>query len=188
MGRQSSQIKRVKLVEAADSLVYSQGFHGTTLADVAKAAGVPLGNVYYYFKTKDELGAAVIDRRADGYKVLIGEWDRQVDPKARIKAFLDYVVRQRDMLSRSGCPTGSLCQELRKEGGVLAEHAAILFRNMLGWLEIQFQAIGHGEDAADLALHLVSALQGVSLLTHTFQNPDLMLRECVRLKEWIETL
>ena len=47
--------KRTRLIEAADKLVQLQGFSQTTLADIAKKADVPLGNVYYYFKTKEEI-------------------------------------------------------------------------------------------------------------------------------------
>ena len=42
-------------------LLHEQGVQRTTLAEVAEHADVPAGNVYYYFKTKDELVAAVID-------------------------------------------------------------------------------------------------------------------------------
>ena len=37
-----------------------QGIEKTTLADIAQAADVPVGNIYYYFKTKDELVRAVV--------------------------------------------------------------------------------------------------------------------------------
>ena len=53
--------KRERLVESARALIHEQGVHPTTLAEVAKRADVPAGNVYYYFKTKDELVAAVLD-------------------------------------------------------------------------------------------------------------------------------
>lgn len=45
--------KRVLLLEAAKTLIHKQGYNLTTPADIAKAANVPLGNVYYYFKTKE---------------------------------------------------------------------------------------------------------------------------------------
>src|SRR5579883_46467 len=45
--------KRAELVRAAKQLLHAQGFQRTTLADVARVAKVPLGNVYYYFKTKE---------------------------------------------------------------------------------------------------------------------------------------
>ena len=47
-------------------LAYRDGFRESSLADIAKAAHVPVGNVYYYFKTKEELGEAVVERRLAG--------------------------------------------------------------------------------------------------------------------------
>ena len=49
--------KRERLVAAAVALAYEQGYRRTTLADIAEQSGVPLGNVYYYFRTKDEMMA-----------------------------------------------------------------------------------------------------------------------------------
>ena len=47
--------KRDRLIDAANDLIYQQTFNATTLADIAAKANVPLGNVYYYFKTKDDI-------------------------------------------------------------------------------------------------------------------------------------
>src|SRR6266481_1548351 len=55
--------KRAQLVSAAVSLAYQNGFGATSLADIAREAKVPLGNVYYYFKTKDEIGDAIVEWR-----------------------------------------------------------------------------------------------------------------------------
>jgi len=55
--------KRGRLIVAACDLFYRQGIAGTTLAHIAEAAEVPLGNVYYYFKTKDDIVAAVVEAR-----------------------------------------------------------------------------------------------------------------------------
>ena len=52
--------KRARLVAAACRVLHEQGVERTTLADIAKAAYVPVGNVYYYFKTKDQLVEAAI--------------------------------------------------------------------------------------------------------------------------------
>jgi AcrR family transcriptional regulator len=42
---------RTRLLKAAEKITYRQGFGSTALADIAKEARVPLGNIYYYFKT-----------------------------------------------------------------------------------------------------------------------------------------
>ena len=59
--RYTSAEKRAELVTAAKLLLHEQGLHRTTLADVASRADVPLGNIYYYFKTKDSLAEAVLE-------------------------------------------------------------------------------------------------------------------------------
>ena len=180
--------KRFRLLEAANKLVHAHGFNQTTLADIAQEAAVPVGNVYYYFKTKDDIGHALIEHRANFYGGLIAAWDKLPDPKRRIHALIGEVEGQREALASSGCPIGSLCQELHKDGGVLAEKSADLMGAILGWTEQQFRELGKGKESADLALHLVTVLQGASLLTHTFNQPDLLLRETARLREWVNAL
>jgi hypothetical protein len=39
-----------------------------------------------------------------------------------------------------------------------------------------------------LAVHLLSATQGVSVLAHTFRDASMVAEEAVRLKEWIRSL
>jgi AcrR family transcriptional regulator len=55
--------KRSRLVSAAVGLAYQNGFGATSLTDIAREAEVPLGNLYYYFKTKDEIGEAIVELR-----------------------------------------------------------------------------------------------------------------------------
>lgn len=181
-------IKRTRLIEAADKLIHQQGFNQTTLADIAQQAEVPLGNVYYYFKTKDAIGQALIEHRANFYRDLFASWDTLPDPKKRILALIQMVSDQREVLACSGCPIGSLCQELHKDGGPLAEKSATLLAAILTWAEQQFRLLDKDKESPDLALHLVSVLQGASLLTHAFNQPNLVTRETVRLKRWVNSL
>lgn len=179
---------RTRLIEAADRLVYQQGFNRTTLAHIAEKAKVPLGNVYYYFKTKEEIGQALIDHRSGFYGNLLRSWDGSPNPRQRILTFINTVADNREALAQSGCPIGSLCQELHKEGGPLADRAAGMFTAILGWLEEQFRLLGTDRESSSHALHLLSALQGASLLSNSFNDPRLMLREATRLKQWIDAL
>ena len=55
-------------------------------------------------------------------------------------------------------------------------------------MERQFRALGKSHQARSLAVHLLSATQGVSTLAHTFQNPALIDLEAARLKAWIRSL
>ncbi|NGM15802.1 TetR/AcrR family transcriptional regulator [Verrucosispora sp. WMMA2044] len=180
--------KRSRLVDAAVRLVHEQGFARTTLADIAGAAGVPLGNVYYYFKTKEAIGEALVAHHAGHYATLRGQWNQSGDARSRLAAFVQMTADNRAVLARSGCPVGTLCAELHKAGGPLAEQTGAIFTELLGWLEEQFRALGRDTDAADLALHLLSALQGVSLIAHSLDDPEYVDRETARLTGWIQTL
>jgi TetR/AcrR family transcriptional regulator, transcriptional repressor for nem operon len=77
--------KRGRLVAATRRVLHEQGVERTTLADIAQAADVPVGNVYYYFKTKDELVAAAIDDHAEDIQRTLASLDRHRSPKARRK-------------------------------------------------------------------------------------------------------
>ncbi|WP_117212031.1 TetR/AcrR family transcriptional regulator [Allorhizocola rhizosphaerae] len=180
--------KRDRLIHAAVRVVHEQGFGRTTLADIAATADVPLGNVYYYFKTKDALGAALVAEHAAHQEALQARWDEDPDPRARLKAFVRMTDGNRESLANFGCPIGTLCAELAKAGGPVADQASAIFTGLLAWLEVQFQALGCGADSRGLAIHLLSALQGVSLLAHSLNDPAYVTREAERLVAWLETL
>lgn len=180
--------KRIRLIEAAKVLIHQQGFNLTTLADIAQEADVPLGNVYYYFKTKEAIGIAVIERRSSEWSELLANWAQETDPLARLQSWMNQGLVDLEVIARYGCPIGGLCQELGKQGGPLADLAAKLLHDVLQWTEQQFREMGVTEKAADLALHLVSSMQGIYLMTHTFKDPKLAVRQTKMMQEWIEGL
>jgi TetR/AcrR family transcriptional regulator, transcriptional repressor for nem operon len=179
---------RKRLLQAAEKVTYRYGFGPTAIADIAKQARVPLGNVYYYFKTKDEIGDAIIDLRVSRFRKLLQELDKADSPKERLCGFVQIKINNREGLARSGCPVGTLCSELRKHGGAVAKKSTVLFAAALDWMETQFKALGKGVDSRWLAVHLLSATQGVSVLAHTFHDPEMIAIEAARLKEWIRAL
>ena len=177
-----------RLLYAAEKTTYRYGFGNTAIADIAKEARIPLGNVYYYFKTKEELGEAVVERRLAQFREFREEVDRLSSPQERLFAFVESIHGNREQLARGGCPLGGLCSELHKEGGALAKKSAALFTEPMGWLEEQFRAVGHEEDAQELSAHLFCAYQGMAVVAHAANDPDLVVMEVKRLKNWINTL
>ena len=179
---------RTRLLKAAEKTTYRYGFGSTAIADIAKEAGIPLGNVYYYFKTKNQIGDAIIELRVSRFRKLLRELDKAGSPGARLCAFVQIKINNREGLARNGCPVGTLCSELQKHGGPVAKKSAVLFAEALSWMETQFKALGKGADSRGLAVHLLSATQGVSLLAHTFHDPGLIEAEAARLMQWIRSL
>ncbi|MQY03782.1 TetR/AcrR family transcriptional regulator [Actinomadura macrotermitis] len=180
--------KRERLTAAAAEVLHRQGVERTTIADIAKAADVPVGNVYYYFKTKDELVQAALSEHAGHLARLVAELEQIPDPRERLKALVAAWISQRDIAARYGCPTGTLAVELdkRDEGGLDVEAGKVL-RLLLDWTEGQFRELGL-PDAADQAVTFVGAYQGMSLLASALRDPGIMTREGERLTRWLDTL
>jgi AcrR family transcriptional regulator len=185
--RQPVLDKRQRLVEGARLVLHRQGVEKTTLADIAQAADVPVGNVYYYFKTKDELVQAAIDAQAQDIETALASFDRHRTPKARLKAFVKLLTDQREVAARYGCPHGTLCSELSKRDHGLGEAGTKLMQLWIDWAEQQFRAMGR-RDARDVAVALIASYQGIMLLTNTFHQPELIIREARRLDRWIDSL
>src|SRR5579864_7763161 len=111
--------KKTRIVDTAVRLVHEQGFGRTSLADIARESGVPLGNLYYYFKTKEAIAEALIESKAAEAAAARAKWDEELEPRQRILAFIQATVETRESVSRRGCPVGSLCSELHKDPGPL---------------------------------------------------------------------
>src|ERR1700686_5272841 len=98
------------------------------------------------------------------------------------------VLENKDFLAERGCAVGTFCSELHKADCSVASRATEIFAQHLSWIESQFRALGKGKDSNGVAVHLLSALQGVSVLAHSFHDSGLVATETKRLKSWIQSL
>ncbi|MFD0354945.1 TetR/AcrR family transcriptional regulator [Streptomyces sp. NPDC127110] len=180
--------KRRRLAAAAAQVLHEQGVERTTLADIAQAAGVPVGNVYYYFKTKDDLVRAALSEQSSHLDGLTRRLDELPDPLERLKGLVAAWVAQRETAARRGCPTGTLAVELDKRpDGTLDAEAGAVIRRLLDWAGLQFRALDL-PDPEGLALTLVAGYQGMSLLANALREPEVMTREGARLTDWLDSL
>jgi TetR/AcrR family transcriptional regulator, transcriptional repressor for nem operon len=179
--------KRERLVESAATLFHERGVYRTTLAELAERADVPLGNVYYYFKTKDELVDAVLERRAAEVRETLDSFGQKRTPQARLKALPQQWNAMSELVARYGCPLGGLCSELGKSPGNLGGEPKALFGLVIEWAEAQFRQLGR-RDARDLAFSLLTRIQGAALLAQSFHDPDVLAREARLIDRWIDGL
>jgi AcrR family transcriptional regulator len=180
--------KRERLIAAACDLFYRQGIAGTTLAHIAEAADVPLGNMYYYFKTKDDIVAAVVEARTEEIRAATAALQRRYgSPKARLKALVGMLAESSEAIADHGCALGTLCSELANQPGRSPALTAPLMQTLLDWAEQQFHAMGR-RDARDLARELVIAYEGSAVLTNALAQPELMAQQARRMERWINAL
>ena len=184
---------RDQILDAATRLIHLQGYQSTSLDDVLTESGVGKGNFYYHFKSKEELGYAIIDRVTDGLirrtlEPLLG--DPSGDPVTQIHAFLDRVLEnQRDRNCVGGCPVGNLASELSDVHEGFRLRLAEIFsewRSRLTQVLIRGQELGRVDahrDPAVIAQFLLAALEGAILLTKVTKDISVMERCVEELKQ-----
>lgn len=79
-------IRQAAIVDAARDLFSRQGYHKTTMPEIAKAAGASVGLIYYHFTSKADILVAIVKEFHDaGLAALVGT-DDSIDPGARLDA------------------------------------------------------------------------------------------------------
>lgn len=183
------EANRKRIVDAANQLFYHKGYNQTAFSEVAGASGIPKGNFYYYFKSKEELLDAVIEQRLEGIRQMLGEWQRTLpSARARLHRYAQIPLNEVDDVVRYGCPMGSLNMELGKNQLHLQSQAGEMFNLFLQWLENQFEELGLGEIKRDHALHLLSMAQGAALIGNVYGDREFIAAEVRRMEEWIDAL
>jgi TetR/AcrR family transcriptional repressor of nem operon len=181
--------KRERLVLAAVQLLHQQGIEQTTLADIAQLADVPAGNVYYYFKTKDDVIAAVVEAHVQQVRSTLASIDTaHRSPGPRLKALVRELAGQSEIVALYGCPLGSLCSEIDKRLDAPDFAVAELMLAVIGWSEEQFREMGYGNEARGLAVDLIAAYEGSALLANTLRDPKILSESARRLDRWIDAL
>ena len=185
---QERPAKRDRLIDSASQLFYEQGVERTTIADIAAAADVPPGNVYYYFKTKDDIVDAVVSMRIGEIEATYAALAKRYDtPADRLKAMFKSLSGQAKIISQRGCPIGSLCTELSKRVTGPEPKSAKLMQTLIDGAEQQFGEMGRS-DAHELAVEMITSYQGSAVLAHATASPALMRRESDRVDRWIDEL
>ena len=179
--------KRERLISAADALIHRQGFYRTTLADIAEEAKVPLGNVYYYFKTKEDICKAVVTERKQWLSNMLKSCCRRREPMDALMNLIKVIIGHSRELAESGCPLGGLCQELDEECGELMDCADSCMKYLVDWSTEQFRLMGM-ERAEELGFEFVSRIQGVILLGNILNDPRRLKQQLKAVAEWITGL
>ena len=177
-----------QILEVATGLMAARGYHRTSLDDVLGESGAGKGNFYHYFRSKEDLGYAILDRLLTRFEArtlapIFGDGAR--DPLDQVDAFLDEVLAtQRARNCVGGCPLGNLATELADSHEGFRQRLADGFerwRQCLAAALTRAQALGALDldvEPAALARFLVAGIEGAILLTKV-QKDIRVMEHCV---------
>lgn len=60
--RRRSELRRAQILSAAADCFRSHGFHGASIAQISRAAGMSAGHIYHYFENKEAIIAAIVEQ------------------------------------------------------------------------------------------------------------------------------
>ena len=167
---------RSRLVLAAMQLFWEKGFNSASIADVLQAAQVNSGSLYYFFPSKTDLLAAVLDLYLEGIRPMLLEpaWSGVEDPIERIFALL---ARYRKSLADTdcfyGCPIGSLALELHEPDEPVRERLA---KNFSAWIDAIHECLQEARrrlpdvDLRELAQFVLTVMEGGVMQARTFRD------------------
>ena len=98
-----------KILKAAEEVFARKGFAGASTAEIARLAGVPKPNLHYYFRTKQALYEALLDRILEMWVEAMEELHPGVDPA---DALSRYVARKIDLSRRLPGPSKLWAMEM----------------------------------------------------------------------------
>ena len=181
--------KKERLVRAAVERFHRDGLNGPSIADIARDADVPVGNVFYHFRTKDDLVRAVVDYWIEHIQSSMGSVLPQGTPDQRLTEFLDATAKRADVYAAVGCPLVALALDLRQAGQPLAPLAATVVRPQLDWIASTLSAMGvRKTEAARTARTMLATLQGSFQMAFALGDPDVIRATVEELKTQIPAL
>jgi AcrR family transcriptional regulator len=90
--RADGELSRERILDAATEIAAERGYEGTSIALVSKKCGLPASSIYWHFKDKDDLIAAVIER---SFANLLAAWQLpdEGDAPDRLKGMLIQIAK-----------------------------------------------------------------------------------------------
>jgi len=106
---------RLTILQKAFELIYSKGYQTTSIDDIIATTQVTKGAFYYHFKTKDEMGVAIIEEilKPTMLESFIKPIENSENPIDDFYNMISYLLLEDPFLQvKYGCPVGNLTQEM----------------------------------------------------------------------------
>lgn len=192
---------RERILAAAEPLVLRQGYAGTSLDDILAATGLTKGAFFHHFKDKAAFARALVERCACNDTARFercaaaGEATSD-DPLEQTVCFLkaveDFFERQASPVD--GCVLAVYTYELMQFEPTIHAYVAQCFRRWSAVYEKKFEAVlarykpAAPVGARDLAESVLSVFEGAIILSRSFNDPMLLVRQLRQFRQYFELL
>lgn len=167
--------KKERLLHAAAEAFWINGFAGTSLADIAARADVPVGNIYYYFKTKAEIANGVAGIFVDSSLQSLAEIDRSAtQPAEKLAAFIKMLKESAGPRAERGCPLANAIRDFSASVPEAASRTNDVFDTLIGWIVQTLNKAGD-RSAVRHARTAIARWQGAIVLAQAAGDPKILI-------------
>lgn len=160
-----------RLMDAAESGMRLKGYHAVSFRDLADDLGIKSASVHYYFRQKEDLGVALVERYQDRFfSNLEKRAAKSKTPEDYLKA---YCKTYKQALSSSGkmCLCGLLGAENCGLPERLRQRVAEFFDANINWVSGALPEKMTARRKQARAAQIVATLQGALMLATSLQQP-----------------
>ena len=196
--KSKSSSTKDRLLDVAHDLFLNQGFSATSVDEICAKAKITKGGFFHYFKSKEDLGKAVLSRFcAASHKFMqeAGCCEKYPDPLDRVFANLDCVIHYvKESPQYKGCLIATFTQEMSNSH---PEIQALCAQGLKGWAKMlkndlnlakQKYAPKARVDVDSLADHCIGVVEGAQVLAKATRNPSVIEKNIGHLKHYLEIL
>ncbi|MFC3157605.1 transcriptional regulator, TetR family [Chryseobacterium arachidis] len=192
-----SEATRLDILQKAFELIYTNGYQTTSVDEIIATTQVTKGAFYYHFKTKDEMGLAIINElMIPNFKnTFIEPFQNIVNPLDAIYDLMYNLLMENDTLKvEYGCPASNFTQEMAPWN---IDFTKALNTLSLQWENTMIEAIEKGKEkgllkadveAKEVAVFVLSGYWGVRNLGKLENSKSIYLVYLKGLKSYFETL
>ncbi|MEX0347333.1 MAG: TetR/AcrR family transcriptional regulator [Rhizobiaceae bacterium] len=176
---------RAALVGAAAELFWHHGFDATSLADIARAANIPLGNVYYYFRSKADLAMAVADVFVTETEAMLTEIEAESErPRERLSGLVARLARSLNNRVEHGCPIAFAVRDFYVSAPDASKRAGESFSLLTGFIARELGRTGTRPSLAlATARGAVAEWQGGMMLAYALKDATVLSESFRRMEQ-----
>lgn len=192
-----SEATRQNILQKAFELIYINGYQTTSVDEIIATTQVTKGAFYYHFKTKDEMGLAIINElmKPTFENTFIKPFQSDANPLDTIYNLMYHLlIENKDLKVEYGCPASNFTQEMAPWN---VEFTKALNELSLDWEQAMMDAIEKAKlegivkkdvSAKEIAVFVISGYWGVRNLGKLENSKSVYLIYLKGLKNYFETL
>jgi TetR/AcrR family transcriptional regulator, repressor for uid operon len=171
-----AQTRRRQILDAAAICFAREGFHGTSIAALSKAAGMSSGHIYHFFENKEAIIEALVERRLEQSLEMVSQFENAEDVFQALIDRVDLGLNEKTDLGNAALELEILAEAARnpRVAASVREADRIKRERLIGVLGRARQALGREPETADadaVTEILMALFDGLS--ARVINHPDL---------------